>query len=65
MPVTFHELFVGFFFASYLLGNNFINILGSALILGNVVLIAMIQNFLPEAHPNLPYIGKAGSIQST
>lgn len=29
---------------------------GSALVLGTVVLIAMIQNFLPEAHPNLPYI---------
>ncbi|XP_045197749.2 neuronal acetylcholine receptor subunit beta-3-like isoform X3 [Mercenaria mercenaria] len=30
--------------------------IGSTLMLGIVVLIAMIQNFLPEAHPNLPYL---------
>ncbi|XP_060585218.1 acetylcholine receptor subunit alpha-like 1 isoform X3 [Ruditapes philippinarum] len=30
--------------------------IGSTLILGIIILIAMIQNFLPEAHPTLPYL---------
>lgn len=30
--------------------------LGSSLLLGALILIAMIQNFLPEAHPSLPYL---------
>lgn len=30
--------------------------LGSALMLGIVLLLGVLQNFLPEAHPNLPYL---------